>query len=64
MEFLGNFFGFAAAFDAELLEDVDDMRFDSGDLDTEDVGNLLVAAGESGSESRGMGRKKFGYKTA
>lgn len=76
MKFLGDFFGFAAAFDAELLEDVDDMRFDGGDLDTEDVGDLLVlrlphrsrstcvSAGESGSESRGMGRKKFGYKTA
>lgn len=44
MEFLGDFFGVAAAFDAELLEDVDDMRFDGSDLDTEDVGDLLVAA--------------------
>jgi len=41
MEFLGDFFGVAAAFDAELLEDVDDMRFDGGDLDTENVGDLL-----------------------
>ena len=61
MEFLGNFFGFAAAFDTELLEDVDDMRFDGGDLDTEDVGNLLVAAvaAQEPEHLRFCGRRRF-----
>ena len=61
MEFLGGFFGFAAAFDAELLEDVDDMRFDGGDLDTEDVGDLLVAAvaAQEPEHLRFCGRKRF-----
>lgn len=61
MEFLGDFFGFAAAFDAELLEDVDDMRFDGGDLDTEDVGDLLVAAvaAQEPEHLRFCGRKRF-----
>lgn len=61
MEFLGNFFGFAAAFDAELLEDVDDMRFDGGDLDTEDVGDLLVAAvaAQEPEHLHFCGRKRF-----
>jgi len=61
MEFLGDFFGVAAAFDAELLEDVDDMRFDGGDLDTEDVGDLLVAAvaAQEPEHLHFRGRKRF-----
>lgn len=61
MEFLGDFFGVAAAFDAELLEDVDDMRFDGGDLDTEDVGDLLVAAvaAQEPEHLHFCGRKRF-----
>ena len=61
MEFLGDFFGVAAAFDAELLEDVDDMRFDGGDLDTEDVGDFLVAAvaAQEPEHLRFCGRKRF-----
>ena len=48
-------------FDAELLEDVDDMRFDGGDLDTEDVGDLLVAAvaAQEPEHLRFCGRKRF-----
>ena len=61
MKFLGDFFGVAAAFDAELLEDVDDMRFDGGDLDTEDVGDLLVAAvaSQEPEHLHFRGRKRF-----
>ena len=61
MKFLGDFFGVAAAFDAELLEDVDDMRFDGGDLDTEDVGDLLVAAvaAQEPEHLHFCGRKRF-----
>ena len=61
VELLGDFFGFAAAFDAKLLENVDDMRFDGGDLDTEDVGDLLVAAvaAQEPKHLRFCGRKRF-----
>ena len=48
-------------FDAALLEDVDDMRFDGGDLDTEDVGDLLVAAvaAQEPEHLHFRGRKRF-----